>query len=193
MKLTQTLKLIVAVAVASQLSHWAVAAEQDTGTARASKHSQGQQGSTTLSKKEAKFINDAAEGGLMEVRMGELGQQKGQSADVKALAQKLVTDHSKANDELKQLASSKGVTAPTQLADKQQKQLDKLSNASDFDKSFKDMAVKDHKKDVKEFERAAKNCEDAELKAWIYRTLPTLQEHLRMAEQIGVTRTATTK
>jgi putative membrane protein len=51
--------------------------------------------------------------------------------------------------------------------------------------------VKDHKKDVKEFEKAEKKAEDADLKAWITKTLPTLQEHLRMAENLGVTRTAT--
>jgi len=67
--------------------------------------------------------------------------------------------------------------------------LEKLFSASDFDKQFKDMAIKDHKKDIKEFERALKNTEDADLRAWIAKTLPNLQEHLRMAEQLGVTRT----
>jgi len=67
--------------------------------------------------------------------------------------------------------------------------IDKLSSASDFDKSFKDAAVKDHKKDMKEFERLSKSAEDPDLKSWITKSLPTLQEHLRMAEQLGVTRT----
>ena len=146
--------------------------------------------STTLSKKEANFVNDAALGGMAEVRMGELAKQKGQSADVKQFADRLVADHSKANDELKQLASKKGITLPTQISDKHQKMLDKLTSATDFDKEFKDMAVKDHKKDIKEFEKAEKKCEDADLKAWISKTLPTLQEHLRMAEQLGPTHTA---
>ncbi len=178
MRLTQTLKLITAIAVASGLANSTMAAEHSAGAT-----------SGSLSKKEVKFVNDVAEGGLMEVRMGEIGQQKGQSSDVKALAQKLVTDHTKANDELKQLLSGKGVTVPSRLASKQEKMLEKLSSASDFDKQFKDMAVKDHKKDIKEFERALKNTDDADLKAWINKTLPTLQEHLRMAEQLGVTRT----
>jgi putative membrane protein len=182
---TQTLKALVALAVAFQMANWTVtAADYGKGKDKADA------GSSTLTKKEISFINDAAQGGLMEVRMGELGQQKGQNPDLKQFAQRLVTDHSKANDELKQLASNKGVTLPTQLADKHQKMIDKLSNASDFDKQFKDMAVKDHKKDIKEFERAEKKCEDADLRAWITKTLPTLQEHLRMAEQLGVTRTA---
>jgi putative membrane protein len=179
----RALTFIVAIAVASQLANWTVfAAEHQSG--------KDQNGSTTLSKKDVKFINDAAEGGLMEVRMGELGQQKGQSGDLKTFAQRLITDHTKANDELKQLASGKGVTVPSQLPDHHQKMLDKLSNASDFDKTFKEMAVKDHKKDIKEFEKASKKCDDADLKNWAAKTLPTLQEHLRMAEQLGVARTA---
>lgn len=182
MKLTRVLTLIAAVAVASQMANWTVFA--------AEKHNGGKQENTTLSKKDIAFINDAAEGGMMEVQMGRLAEQKGQSGDVKAFGQRLVTDHTKANDELKQLASSKGVTLPTNHADKHQKMLDKLSSASDFDKSFKEMAVKDHKKDIKEFEKASKKCDDAELKAFATKTLPTLQEHLRMAEQLGAARTA---
>ncbi len=180
----RALTFIVTMAVASQLANWTVfAAEHQSGADKA-------QASTTLSKKDAKFINAAAEGGLMEVQMGELAQQKGQSADAKALGQRLITDHTKANDELKQLASGKGVTVPSALPDHQQKMVDKLSSASDFDKTFKDMAVKDHKKDIKEFEKASKKCDDADIKAWVTKTLPTLQEHLRMAEQLGVARTA---
>jgi len=181
----RALTFIIAMAVASQLANWTVfAAAHQYGKDKEA------QGSTTLSKKDVKFINDAAEGGLMEVRMGELAQQKGQSPDVKSFGQRLVTDHTKANEELKQLASGKGVTVPSQLDDKHQKMLDKLSNASDFDKTFKDMAIKDHKKDIKEFEKASKKCDDADLKAWIAKTLPTLQDHLSMAEQLGVARTA---
>ena len=181
MKFTQTLKLDIALAVASQLASWTMAAEHHSKT-------QGQS-TSNLSKKEVNFINDAAEGGLMEVRMGELAQQKGQSADVKSLGQRLVTDHQKANDELKQLASNKGVSVPSQLPPKHEKMIEKLSSASDFDKEFKTMTVKDHKKDIKEFERLSKSAEDADLKSWATKTLPTLQEHLRLAEQLGVTRT----
>jgi putative membrane protein len=184
MKINRWAKLLVAAAVASQMALWSYGADHSSATAQAN---------ANISKSDAKFINDAAEGGLMEVRMGEIGQQKGQSPDVKTLAQRLVTDHTKANDELKQLASSKGVTIPSQLPEHHQKMLDKLSNASDFDKSFKEAAVKDHKKDIKEFEKTLKKSNDTELKAWISKTLPTLQEHLRMAEQIGVTRTAKAK
>ena len=127
MKFTQTLKLVIAVAVASQLASWTMAADYQKKTDRQT------QGTSSLSKKEVNFINDAAEGGLMEVQMGQLAQQKAQSSDAKSLGQKLVTDHQKAGDELKQIASTKGVTVPSQLPPKHQKMVDKLSNASDFD------------------------------------------------------------
>ena len=182
LKLTRTLTIIIAAAVASQLAHWGAFAADTSKTTTTS--------TSTLSKKDVHFINDAAEGGMMEIHMGELGQQKGQSADVKSLAARLVSDHTKANDELKQLASSKGVTLPSALPDKHQKTLDKLSSSSDFDKAFKDMAIKDHKKDVKEFEHELKRTDaDPDLKSWTAKTLPVLQEHLRLAEQLGVART----
>ena len=169
-------KLLLVAAVASQMACWsALAADKST---------------TALSKKDVSFIHDAANGGMAEVRMGEIGLQRGQSADVKALAQKLITDHKKANDSLKELATSKGMSIPMQLDDKEQKRLDKLTTESNFDKAFKDAAIKDHKKDIKEFESALKrNDIDTELKSWIAKTLPDLQEHLRMAEQLGVSRT----
>jgi putative membrane protein len=183
--LSQTLKMVVAMAIAIHWANWSLLADHSKDKAESS--------STTLSKKEVRFMTDTAAGGLMEVRMGELAQQKGQSPEVKQFAQRLVTDHGKANDELKQLASKKGVTLPTQVTDKHQNMLDKLSSASDFDKRFKEMAIKDHKKDVKEFEKAEKSCQDPDLRAWITKTLPALQEHLRMAEQLGEARTVSQK
>jgi putative membrane protein len=110
-----TLKTLIALAVAFQLANWTVAAADYSKKAKASNTS------TSLSKSEVKFINDAAEGGLMEVRMGEIGKQKGQSADVKQFAERLIADHTKANNELKDLASKKGVMLPAELPDKHQK------------------------------------------------------------------------
>jgi putative membrane protein len=185
---TQGLRTVLTLAVAVQLASWSLLAA-DYGKKKKDQSA----ASTTLSKKDIQFMTEVADGGMAEVRMGELGQQKGQSGDVKQFAQRLVADHSKANDELKQLASKKGVTWPTQVSDKHQKTLDKLTSTSNFDKQFKEIAIKDHKKDIKEFEKAEKKCEDADLRSWITKTLPTLQEHLRMAEQLGVTRTATSQ
>jgi putative membrane protein len=186
---TQGVKTILALTVAVQLANWAAAADYGKNKDQ----DKTQAGSATLSKKDIQFMTEVADGGLAEVRMGELAEQKGQSADVKQFGQRLVVDHGKANDELKQLASKKGVTLPTQVSNKHQKMIDKLASTSEFDKQFKSMAIKDHKKDIKQFEKAEKKCEDPDLRAWVTKTLPTLQEHLRTAEQLGATRTARTQ
>ena len=131
------------------------------------------------------FMMKAAQGGMAEVNMGNMASSKATNAEVKKFGDRMVTDHSKANDELKQLASTKGVSLPTDVAEEHKKAMDEMSakNGKDFDKAYMDDMVKDHEKDVAEFEKASKNAKDADLKAWATKTLPTLQEHLRMAKE----------
>jgi putative membrane protein len=157
-----------------------------------------------LSRSDEKFVRDAAKGGMMEVHMGQLGVQKAQSAEVKQFAQRLVDDHSKANAELKQLASQKGITLPDNKvastdsertkvresdatadhsAHGNMKHLETLSG-TEFDREFVRMAVSDHQKDVKEFERAAQKSDDADIKAFAQKTAPTLREHLQQAKSL---------
>jgi putative membrane protein len=139
-----------------------------------------------LSSADREFMSEAATGGLAEVELGRLAAQKGQSADVKRFGQRMVDDHSKANDELKQLAARKGITLPTDLKDEQKKDKDKLSNLSgaEFDKEYMKLMVDDHDKDVKAFQSEAKDGGDADVKAFASKTLPTLEEHQRMAREI---------
>lgn len=167
--------------------------------------------SSTLSSGDQKFIREAAKGGMMEVHMGTLGVQKAQNAQVKAYAQRLIDDHTKANAELKDLASRKGMALPDQKiaatgndtdsdrtkvrehsghadADMNKEhagmaKLDKLSGA-DFDREFVRMAVKDHEKDVKEFEREAQKANDADVKAFAQKNAPVLREHLQAARAL---------
>ena len=139
--------------------------------------------------KDTKFIDNAATGGVEEVTLGKLAADKGTYDDVKKFGQQMVDDHSKANDELKALASSKGVdlTKATDKGTKEaEKESEKLSKESGdaFDKAYINAMVKDHEKDVKEFEEASKNAKDEDLKAWATKTLPTLQHHLEMAKDI---------
>src|SRR6266487_3844131 len=115
-----------------------------------------------LSSKDTKFIENAAAGGQMEVDLGKNAAEKGSSDDVKKFGQTMVDDHSKANDELKQLASQKGVDlskAMDKAMKKSQKQIDKMNKETGeaFDKAYMDDMVKDHEKDVKEFEDASKD------------------------------------
>lgn len=130
------------------------------------------------------FMNKAAQGGMAEVMLGQMASSKGTSADVKNFGNRMVSDHGKANDELKQLAQTKGVTLPADVDDESKKMSDKLSKLSgkDFDKTYINGMVDDHEKDVKEFEKASKDAKDPDLKAWASKTLPTLQDHLKMAK-----------
>jgi putative membrane protein len=142
-----------------------------------------------MSAKDTKFIENAAAGGQMEVDLGKNAVEKGSSDDVKKFGQTMVDDHSKANDELKQLASQKGVDLTKSMdkaMKKSEKQIEKLNKDTGeaFDKAYMDGMVKDHEKDVKEFEEASKDADDADLKAWAGKTLPTLQSHLQTAKDI---------
>jgi len=133
--------------------------------------------------KTTKFITEAVQGGQAEVKLGQLASQNGQSQDVKKLGQTLVDDHQKANQELMALAQKKNIQVSQDLG-KHQRMVDKLQSKSgaDFDKAFVTMAVKDHKKDIAHFEKCSKDVNDAELKAFIDKTLPTLRNHLQMAQ-----------
>jgi putative membrane protein len=129
---------------------------------------------------------DAAMGGLMEVELGRMATQQGASDAVKQFGQRMVDDHSKANEELMSLASSKGITLPTELDEKHRSHMTKMSSmtGADFDREYVKMMVSDHRKDVSEFEKESTRGTDADLKAFAGRTLPTLQEHLQMAEAL---------
>jgi putative membrane protein len=132
----------------------------------------------------ARFAAKAASGGLMEVMLGELAQQKGQSAAVKQFGQTMVTDHGKANAELKSLAQSKKIALPTAPLPMHQQHIDHLKTLSgaQFDQAYMSMMVKDHQKDIGEFKQATMaNQEPAEVKAFAQKTLPVLQRHLALA------------
>jgi putative membrane protein len=142
---------------------------------------------STLRATDTSFIKSAAQGGMEEVELGKLAVEKASNPDVKNFGQHMVDDHSKANEQLKQLAAQKGVTlSPTLSASKKAdvNKLSKLSGAA-FDRTYVSMMVKDHKKDVAEFEKTSKNAKDADLKSWAATTLPTLQDHLKMIQDIS--------
>lgn len=142
--------------------------------------------STPLSKDDSMFVMEAAIGGMMEVQAGQLAQQNGQSQRVKDFGGMMVTDHSKANDELKSYASGHGITLPASLPADEQKHIDQMKNmkGSAFDKHYVSMMVSDHQKDVAKFKKESTDANDAELKTWAGNTLPTLQKHLDSIQAI---------
>jgi len=142
-----------------------------------------------LSERDHRFVKEAAAGGEEEVQLGELASQKGTSPSVRNFGNQMVKDHQQANAELKSIAAKKGAVLPAELSHEQRStmnHLEKLSGA-DFDKHYASAMVKDHKKDVKEFKDAAEDLKDPELKAFAQKTTPTLEEHLRLAEEMDNT------
>jgi putative membrane protein len=133
---------------------------------------------------DSSFATKAAAGGMAEVKLGELAKTNASSADVKTFGERMVTDHTKANEQLKQIATTKGITLPTSLNAKDQATYDRLSklNGAAFDAAYMKDMVADHKVDVNEFKREADKGMDTDLKQFASSTLPTLQEHLQMAE-----------
>lgn len=133
------------------------------------------------------FLVSAGMGSLYEVQAGNLALQKASHAEVKAFAQRMVTDHSAAAADLSALATAKGVALPTELAGEHKSALDHLSmlSGAEFDKAYMQHMVPDHQRDIAEFERAAGGSVDADLKAWAGKMLPTLRDHLRVAVEVG--------
>lgn len=208
--------LLVSLLVTLVLSLNLFVGAQDTSSKKQTDKSS--QATTTsagmLSASDKKFVMEAAHGGMMEVELGKLAAQKAMSDEVKQFGQRMADDHGKANEELMQLASTKGVminhsmgttpssdstTQPTsqntmasgddaKMMKKHQEMVNKMSalSGADFDRKYMEEMVKDHEKDVAAFERESTSGSDADLKAWATKTLPTLREHLQMARDINM-------
>lgn len=126
-----------------------------------------------LSSEDKSFMMNAAKGGMMEVEMGKMAAQNGQNADVKKFGNRMVTDHSKANNELMALAKEEGVSLPGAKAPGKWKS----------DKAYMDDMVKDHEKDLAEFQNEAKNGTDPDLKKFADKTSKVISKHLEMAKE----------
>ncbi len=129
--------------------------------------------SSSVSAKDKTFMKKAAKGGMMEVAMGKLAEQKGQSEDVKSFGKRMVADHSKANDELKKIAAQKNVKLPTK----------EPTVSWSSDKGYMDAMVKDHEKDLAEFQGEASGGSDPDVKKFAEDTAKVVQEHLDLAKQ----------
>jgi putative membrane protein len=155
-------KLIMLFGLAACLWSFPAAAQLDTGSIN--------------------FINQAALGGMMEVSAGKLAATKGQSAEVRAFANRMVIDHTKINGELAQLAAQKNQQLPEAPA--MNPALDQTSGAA-FDRVYVKLMIKDHEQDVTAFENAAATSSDTVTRAFARRTLPILKDHLARIRTIA--------
>jgi putative membrane protein len=131
---------------------------------------------TKLSDKDRKFIQSAANGGANEVVEGKLAEERGQSAEVKKIGARMAADHARSNRELAELAKKKGLSIDMS------KGKPRNFGADRFDGQYLASMESDHKADIKMFEAEAQSGDDAEMKAWASKTLPTLKAHLAMVK-----------
>ena len=136
----------------------------------------------------SEFVEKAGTGGLAEVEMGELGAEKAKNAQVKAFAKQIVTDHTKANEELVAVSKGKGLQVPSSQSEMHKSMMDKFQQqeaGKDFDRDYMEQMVKDHKVDIELFETAADDTKlDADLRGYAKKTLATLRDHLKQAQTI---------
>jgi putative membrane protein len=158
-----------------------------TETRPATQSGSAQRSTTTgqLAAADQAFLKEAATGGLMEVELGRLATEKASSPEVKQFGQRMVDDHGKANQQLSTMAQQKNVQIATELTGKAKGDYDRLSKLSgeQFDRAYMQMMVRDHRKDVSDFRKQSTSAKDTDLKSFASQTLPTLEEHLKMAEQ----------
>lgn len=159
---------------------------QQTGTEQTAPHHRDSMQSNMKNMSDEMFAKEAARGGIAEVKLGQLAQDKGQSDAVKDFGKRMVTDHSKANDQLQSAASQMDLQLPTQPSRMDQERYMKLSKLSGkaFDRAYAREMLKDHEKDVAAFRHEAKYGKNQDIKNFASLTLPTLEEHLKQARQM---------
>ncbi|MGE5093720.1 MAG: DUF4142 domain-containing protein [Betaproteobacteria bacterium] len=150
----------------------------DTPTVKAAGEPAG-----SLSSTDKRFIEKVMRDGMAEVRMGQLAKDRGLRVEVKEFANRMVEDHTAANDALRSLAAAKGVALPSEIDRKDERAMDKLGKAlgPDFDRAYMRDMVRDHRKDLAAFRQEAKHGKDADVRNFAASKVATLEEHLRAA------------
>ncbi|HMG91586.1 MAG TPA: DUF4142 domain-containing protein [Chryseolinea sp.] len=143
-------------------------------------------GNIEQSKSDSEFVLAAADGGLLEARLGELALTKALSPEVKSFAQSMVTDHGKANEELKILASKSNISIPEKLSATSQEKYDAIAqkDGEDFDRAYAEAMVADHKETIENFHVEADKGSESEISDWAEAKITILEHHLMMAQKM---------
>ena len=160
----------------------APAAQPGTGTRNAETNKDDK-----LAREDRRFVMDAAASGMFEVQAAQLATTRARDPNVKSFAGMLVDHHTKSNDELTKLANAKGVELPAAPPRALRRQVESMGKKSgeEFDRDFvRNVGVKAHQNDIKDFEKASKDVKDPELKAFVQKTLPVLKQHLAAAQKL---------
>lgn len=142
---------------------------------------------SSLSSRDRNFINQAAQVGMLEVQLGQLATQRGSTNTVKQYGQRMVNEHTQANQQLMQLARQKGVTPPTNLDNQHKAVMNRISNLSgaNFDDAYMKVMIDSHNQAIALFQAQSQQGQDPDLKAWATKLVPNLQAHLQMANQMA--------
>lgn len=144
------------------------------------------QASAELSSADRNFATKAASGGLAEVQSAQMAQQKGESPQVKTFAQRIITDHTQANNDLQQIAQQENLTLPTEPSKQERSAMQRVGGLTGaaFDRTYAQQEVRDHQQDIALFQQEAESGHDPALKQFAQKTLPTLRQHLQMAQAL---------
>ncbi|PTX22257.1 putative membrane protein [Pontibacter mucosus] len=134
----------------------------------------------------SEFATEAASSGMLEVEAGNMAQKMAQNQQVKDFAKMMVADHTKANEELRQLAQKKNMMLPDSMSNEHRNKLDGLRDkkGADFDRNYMDLMVSSHEDAVEDFEEASRDLQDAEVQKFAADKLPKLREHLESARKL---------
>jgi putative membrane protein len=172
--------LLASAALIGLLAQPAPAQSQDTTQQRPAQDVQQE-----LAQKDLEFATKAAQGGIKEVRLGELAQQQAATPEVQQFGQRMVQDHGQANEQLTQIMQGKGIELPKEMPADAQELHDELQQKSgaEFDQAYMEDMVSDHQKDVEAFQQYVETGQDPDLRSFAEQTLPILEQHRRLAQQ----------
>jgi putative membrane protein len=145
------------------------------------------QASAELSSADRNFAMTAASGGLAEIQTAQLAQQKAEAPQVKTFAQRMITDHTQANNDLQQIAQQENLTLPTEPSKQERSATQRIGGLSGaaFDRTYAQEELRDHQHDIALFQQEADSGRDPALKQFAQKTLPTLRQHLQMAQALS--------
>ena len=171
-------------AAALALAFGAVPALAQTSTTTTTTDTAAQAGQ--VAEADQKFVEKAAQDSIAEIDLGELAKERAESDEVKQFAQRMIDDHGKANEQLEEIAKTKGVVLPTEAGEEHSKVRAELSDlkGEEFDQKYMAAMAEDHQKAVDLFQKQAEEGQDAELKSFAEQTLPIIKEHLTMAQSM---------
>jgi putative membrane protein len=161
----------------TSLGCWAVLGHQESSPVSST---------TEAVMKDEAFVRVAARGGLAEIKLGKLAMDQGSNEGVKAFGTRMVAEHTRAGDELKEAAKEENIGLPTDLSSKDQGTYERLSKLSgaDFDQAYAQDMVKDHQQDLRDFQREANHGNNDVIRGFASETVPMIQQHLDQAKEM---------